>query len=60
MTQSKPGLLLRTTQTTDSHQLHLDISKSSREISTESVRSATYIWRYEAKNDIYRQNAFHM
>ena len=25
---------------------------------TESVRSATYIWRYVAKNDFYRQNAF--
>ena len=34
------------------------ISQPSPEISTESVRSATYIWRYVAKNDLYRQNAF--
>ena len=32
--------------------------KPSPEISTESVRSATYIWRYVTKNDLYRQNAF--
>ena len=36
----------------------ISISQPSPEILTESVRSATYIWRYVAKNDFYRQNAF--
>ena len=57
---TKPELLLRTTQTTDCYQPHLDryISQPSREISTESGRSATYMWLYVAKNDFYSQNAF--
>ena len=36
----------------------ISIAQPSPEILTESVRSATYIWRYVAKNDFYRQNAF--
>ena len=36
----------------------ISISQPSPEILTESDRSATYIWRYVAKNDFYRQNAF--
>ena len=60
MTQSKPRLLLRTTQTTDCHQPHLDTSTQAGDINRKlvCVCSATYIWRYVAKNDLYRQNAF--
>ena len=58
MTKSKPGLLLRTTQATDCHQPHLDISTQSGDINRKRFAGATYIWRYVAKNDFYRQNAF--
>ena len=43
MTKSKPGLLLRTTQTTDCHQPHLDISTQSGDMNRKRSQRHLYM-----------------
>ena len=58
-TQSKPGLLLRTTHTTDYHQPHLDISTQFVFINRKRSQRhlPIYACLYVAKNYFYRRNA---